>query len=601
MSQSPNQNVDSFERNVVGWTINDGAFRHLVNQNSLIVTIDTQGKVVDVNSNYCDLTGFSKEDLNGSGFKLLFDRDFYHCQFKQILSTIHSETKWRGTVATVTKDGSRKWIDTTIIPVLSESKAPLGYFAFGFETVQQKQSTAETEGDNRDSLTGLLDRASLLEVVQHSIDQNKCENYALLFIDLDRFKLINDSFGHELGEKLLIEMAQRIEHGVSACCSTKVARLGGDEFAIYAEDFESQEAIESIADGLLQAVTNSFEMNGIPVNPTISIGIATNKGSYTSARKLLSDADFAMYEAKQAGRNCFVVFNPSLREKTENRIKIESDLRNASSREEFYLKYQPIVSLETGALEGVESLIRWKHPERGEISPVEFIPIAEETGAIIPIGEWVIEEACRQFVAWQKSLGPNAPGCIHVNVSRRQLISADLVDFVKMKLAEHKMPAECLHLEVTESTMMNDMSTAVDKLGTLQSLGIKIDMDDFGTAYSSLSCLHEIPVNVLKIDRGFVSRVNERRDLAALLHAMATLAENLGLEVVAEGIEDADQVALLQSLGCQYGQGYFFAKPITPEEIEEFVLTRATNKAKPSLTTDYLGLELGDIYQNGAN
>ena len=600
MSQAPNQNVDSCERNVSGWTIKDEAFRHLINQSSLIVSIDTQGAVVDVNSKYCDLTGFSKAELVGSGYKQLFDRDFYRCKFKQIVSVMQSGTKWRGPFASVKKNGNRIWIDTTIIPVFSDSKELIGYFAFGFEIFQKIQSTPETKSNRRDSLTGLLDRASFLEAVQHSIDKNS-ENYALLLIDLDRFKLINDSFGHEVGDKLLIEMAQRIEQGICACCSTKVARLGGDEFAIYAEGFESHETTRALADRLFQAFTNGFEMNGISVHPTISIGIATNKEGYTSALKLLSDADFAMYEAKRSGRNCFIAFDPSLREKTENRIRIESDLRNASSRKEFFLKYQPIVSLETGALEGVESLIRWNHPTRGTISPDEFIPIAEETGLIVPIGEWVIDEACRQFVAWQNSLGLNAPGCIHVNVSRRQLVSPDLVEFVKMKLAEHEMPAECLHLEVTESTMMNDMSTAVDKLGALQSLGIKIDMDDFGTAYSSLSCLHEIPVNVLKIDRGFVARVNERRDLAALLHAMATLADNLGLEVVAEGIEDADQVALLQSLGCQYGQGFFFAKPISPKEIEEFISTRAANKAKPSLTSDFLGLELGDIYQNGAN
>ncbi|MBX3438395.1 MAG: EAL domain-containing protein, partial [Planctomycetaceae bacterium] len=250
----------------------------------------------------------------------------------------------------------------------------------------------------------------------------------------------------------------------------------------------------------------------------------------------------------------------------------ENELRTALSREEFRLAYQPIVSLETGRLAGLEALIRWQHPQRGLLAPGAFISVAEETGLIVPIGTWVLDEVGRQLAEWRHTLGPDAPECIHVNLSRKQLLLPNLVEVVTNMLRKHRLPATCLHLEVTESGIMHNPQAAIGILQRLRQLGVKIDMDDFGTGHSSLSCLHDFPLDVLKVDRAFVENVQKGRDLTAVLHAVVTLADNLGLQVVAEGIQEADQVSLLQALGCEYGQGYFFAAPMSPDQFEEFVL-----------------------------
>ena len=426
-----------------------------------------------------------------------------------------------------------------------------------------------------DSLTHLPNRASILRSIQSEIDRGPGNRFALLFLDLDRFKVVNDSFGHEVGDELLREIAQRLRRTLRATDTILSARLGSDEFVVLLSDLSNWKDAILVTERILQTISESYQLQGHTVHTTASIGIVTSDPGYNVASDMLRDADLAMDEAKAAGKACYAVFEQSIREREQARHRIENELRQTVARSNFKLTYQPIVSLESGDLEGFESLIRWEHPELGLIGPDEFIPVAEDTGLIISIGQWALDEACRQLAEWRQMLGANAPPCIHVNVSRRQLLLPDLVKIVEQTLKKHALPPGCLHLEVTESMIMHDPALTVATLQKLRDLGVKIDMDDFGTGYSSLSCLHEFPIDVLKIDRSFVVNVKRVRDFAALLQAVLTLAENLGMQVVSEGIEDTDQLATLQAMGCEFGQGYFFSKPMNADDARNYIMARA--------------------------
>lgn len=426
-----------------------------------------------------------------------------------------------------------------------------------------------------DALTGLPNRAAILRTIQNVIDREDGSHFAILFLDCDGFKLINDSLGHDVGDELLKEISYRLRNKLRLADSVMPARLGGDEFVVLLKDLACPADAITVAMRLQQTLSEQYQLGEHTVYSSASIGVVTSEHRSATACDMLRDADLAMYQAKTGGKACFAVFNQNLRDNARNRLRVEIELREAISRDELVLVYQPIVSLETGEMEGVEALLRWMHPERGLISPVEFISIAEESGLIVRIGSWALDEACRQFAEWQHSLPDVArPPCIHVNVSRKQLLSPDLVRVVEQSLARHTVPSECLHLELTESMIMEDPEITIAVLNNLRQLGVKIDIDDFGTGYSSLSCLQEFPIDVLKIDRAFVANLKRVRDFSAVLHAVITLADNLGLQVVAEGIEDAEQLVLLQALGCQYGQGYFFAKPMPADQIGNFAASR---------------------------
>ncbi len=306
------------------------------------------------------------------------------------------------------------------------------------------------------------------------------------------------------------------------------------------------------------------------MHSTASIGIVTSNISAENADEILRDADIAMYEAKLAGKGRFVIFDTSMRQRMETRLDLENDLRLALDRGQLFLLYQPIVSLQTGRLESFEALLRWNHPVRGLISPGEFIPIAEDTGLILPIGEWVMREACRQFARWRLTMGDAVPRSISVNLSRNQLALQDLPRTIKTILDQTGMEPGCLHLEVTESAVMKDAAAATKTLQAIKDLGVKLDMDDFGTGYSSLSCLHQFPIDVLKIDRSFIANIEVGKDIAAMVQAVGQLARNLSITVVAEGIETVEQALVVQSLDCDFGQGYFFSKPLTADDAAKF-------------------------------
>ena len=426
-----------------------------------------------------------------------------------------------------------------------------------------------TEGKVSDPLTGLPNRILFLDRLGRAIERTTRhgEAFAVLFLDLDRFKLVNDSLGHEAGDRLLIAIAERLEHSVRAVDTVArvggehtIARLGGDEFTILLEGIRHVSDAVRVAERIQDNLKQPFQLDGHDLFTSASIGIATSETGYDAPEDLLRDADTAMYQAKALGKARCEVFDVNMREQAIARLELETDLRKAVERQEFQLHYQPIMSFKTGLLAGFEALIRWRHPTRGLVEPARFIHVAEETGLIVPMGSWVIREACRQLRAWHVEMPWTSALTVHVNLSGKQFIQSDLAHEIAAVLQESRLPASNLSLEITESAIIENPDTVVMILEQLKALGIQISIDDFGTGHSSLSYLHRFPINSLKIDRSFVSAMSSEQ--SGIVRAIVGLAHALQLEVIAEGVETAPHLAQLTQLGCEYGQGYLFAAPL---------------------------------------
>ncbi|MBD2000050.1 EAL domain-containing protein [Leptolyngbya sp. FACHB-541] len=433
-----------------------------------------------------------------------------------------------------------------------------------------------------DALTGLPNRALLTDRLKQVVQMAKRDSsyqFAVLFIDVDRFKVINDSLGHMLGDELLMAIAQRLCDCLRP--TDTVARLGGDEFVILLEDINDVNSVTTIADRVQQELTLPFSLNGHEVFTSASIGIALSETGYELPEDLLRDADTAMYRAKAQGRARYEIFNTGMHVRALALLHLETDLRRAiaadqltGDRQEFQLYYQPIVSLKTRCVVGFEALLRWQHPTRGFISPVEFIPIAEETGLIIPIGDWVLREACRQMQIWHAEFPMKLPLSLSVNLSSKQF-TPRLIRQIERVLQDTHLDTRSLRLEITESALMENLESAADLLAQVRSLGIQLSMDDFGTGYSSLSYLHRFPIDTLKIDRSFIKKVDADGEQLAIVRTIITLAWNLGMDVVAEGVETLKQLAQLRSLKCEYGQGYLFSKPLDSQAAQRVIAAQS--------------------------
>jgi diguanylate cyclase (GGDEF)-like protein/PAS domain S-box-containing protein len=419
--------------------------------------------------------------------------------------------------------------------------------------------------------TGLPNRACLWTVSRTSSEVRKgAKNfYIVLFLDLDRFKVINDSLGHVAGDQLLIEVSGRLVQCLRP--GDTVARLGGDEFALLLEDIRDTGELSNIADRIQKELAEPFSIKSQQVFSTASIGIAIGSESYEKPEHVLRDADIAMYQAKARGKARHEIFDSTMYESTIHRLQIETDLRQAAERKEFFIHYQPVIDLQENTVVGFEALLRWQHPTRGVVPPNEFIPLAEETGLILPIGEWVLREACSQVCAWQKHYTMTTPLKISVNISSKQLSQRDFVKLVSGILDETGLDASCLALEITESLIMENPEASGVIMTQLRNLGIHIHIDDFGTGYSSLSYIHRIPVNALKIDRSFVNKMFSNDENMEIIKAIISLAHNLNLYLIAEGLELTDQLTHLKKLKCHYGQGYLFSKPMEVKDIEQWL------------------------------
>lgn len=428
-----------------------------------------------------------------------------------------------------------------------------------------------------DRLTNLPNRVLFMNRLADALKlKRRRKNYlfAVLFIDLDRFKLVNDSLGHMVGDQLLIAIARCLE----SCLRPKdtVARFGGDEFAILLKNIKDVNDAISVVRRIQEQLKLPFKLNGQEVFTSISVGIALNTIDYERPEDLLRDADTAMYQAKALGKARYEVFNSAMHDHVLTLLQLENSLQRAVERQELQIHYQPIVFLETGKITGFEALVRWQHPDRGLIFPNDFISIAEETGVIIPIGYWVLREVCRQLRAWQLQF-PESSLTISVNLSSKQFLQADLVTQISQILQETGLNPRHLKLEISESVIMENPESATVMLLQLKDLGFELHMDDFGTGYSSLSYLHRFPFDLLKIDRSFISRMDVNGKDLEIVRAIITLARNLNIDVIAEGLETAEQLAQLRALQCKYGQGYLFSKPVD-QEVAEALIVKSLSK-----------------------
>lgn len=420
-----------------------------------------------------------------------------------------------------------------------------------------------------DALTRLPNRALILEHLAQAIQRRQRDPgylFALLFLDLDRFSVINDSLGHSLGDLLLIAIGQRLRARLRP--EDSIARLGGDEFLILATDLKHPDDAVCCAERMEQALRVPFAINQHDIHTSASIGIVLADDRYHDPEALLRDADIAMYAAKKRDAPCrrYTLFKPAMHDQALHIMELERDLRRAVDRREFLIYYQPVVHLASGRLKGFEALVRWRHPEHGLILPNDFIPVAEETLLILPIGHLVLEEACRQVAVWANQYSP--PPIINVNLSGRQFTSTDLAGEIDQLVRQHGCDPALLNLEITESAIMSDVEAAQATLQRLHQQGFQLSMDDFGTGYSSLSYLHQFPFDVLKIDRSFIQALGQDSSRSKIVHTIIALARTLGKTVVAEGVETREQAEYLAALGCDFGQGYYFSRPVDAETAE---------------------------------
>ena len=464
-------------------------------------------------------------------------------------------------------DGHPVWVSVSASLVRDVNGQPL-YLVTQIEDIAERRASGEALAHQaiHDPLTGLPNRLQFVERLDRELTRanQRHERIAVLFLDLDRFKLVNDSLGHSAGDRLLVAVADRLSATMGP--TDVVARFGGDEFTILCHNVTSEETAELVAERLAQAIAKPVALMEGEVFVTASVGIALSGGAADTPETLVSNADAAMYRAKDNGRDRAELFDAKTHHRAVDDLRTGNELHRAIERGEMRIYYQPMISLDTGTLFGFEALIRWEHPERGLVPPMEFVPLAEETGLIVPLGAWALEESCRQAVRWHDA-SPDAPQLsMSVNLSPRQLAEPALPNEVARVLHDTGIQPSALWLEITESTLMRDAESAVSALGALRALGLHLAVDDFGSGYSSLAYLERLPVEALKIDRSFTEGVGARKDSTAIVGAIVSLAGALHLSTVAEGIETAEQLRLLRGMGCEIGQGYLFG-PARPAEV----------------------------------
>jgi diguanylate cyclase (GGDEF)-like protein/PAS domain S-box-containing protein len=537
---------------------NEAKFRSLIQNSSDVITILNQ------------VLGYEVEELINS---IIFEF-CYHEDLEVVKDTFDFIIKNPKESITVEfrfwhKDGSWRYLEAIGTNLINDPSVN-GIVINSRDVTERKKFEEQLRHNaHHDSLTLLPNRKLFLEWLDHALRKAKRhQNYifAVLFLDLDRFKIINDSLGHVMGDQLLVELGQRLQSCLRE--TDKIARFGGDEFAILVEDIHEMHEAIRVAERINEALIQPFSLQEREIFCNASIGIAVSTANYQNPADILRDADTALYRAKERGRTRYEVFDVDMRHHALTFLQLETDLRRALENSEFQLHYQPIVSLETGQITAVETLIRWQPPQQSIISPATFIPVAEETGLINPIGEWVLREACRQMCLWDAAHLFKQPILLNVNVSAKQFNQPDLVKQVDKILLETGLRPSRLSLEITESVLMENPEAATVTFSQLNAMGVQLSMDDFGTGYSSLSYLHRFPIHSLKIDRSFVSRMRGDDQNFEIIRAIITLASNLKINVVAEGVETQEQLLHLKHLQCGYGQGYLFSKPLSAEKIE---------------------------------
>ena len=530
--------------------------------------VDTEGRWIKVNRSLCQITRYSEAELLATTTHEITPhaRDL-HADREQMEAVVRGDLpSYRIEKRLIRADGEPVWVLLTVSLVRDVEGRPLHFVSHVEDISDRKRIEEASEPSLADPLTGLANRTLLMDHIELALARlrRRSEAMGVLFLDLDRFKVVNDSLGHAAGDRLLMQVAGRLRATVRA--GDTVARLGGDSFAVLSEELHDERDPIATAERLADAVAMPFDIDGREAFVTTSVGIVYTSDPAHDPEVLLTSAEAAMYRAKENGKARYEVFDEGMRARARERLDTESALHWAVERDEIALVYQPVVEVESGATVGAEALVRWNHPERGTIPPLDFIPLAEETGLILPIGRWVIEEACRQMAQW-RAAETSPTFTMSVNLSAVQLAHPDLPDIVAGALAESGVSPSNLCLEVTESVAMQSAKSMAQMLKRLRALGVSLAIDDFGTGYSSLSYLRDFPFDVLKIDRSFVETLGKDPQGGPIVGAVIALAQALELTTVAEGVETRGQLSELRRLGCRAAQGYLFGEPRPAEPL----------------------------------
>ncbi len=577
-------------RRTQGTVIASAARLHHIVETSpdLIGVLDQRGCYTFANHAHEAMLGRKAEDLIGtSPFAFMHPDELADVQERfgrRMLRDTRNSAPRSGIVLRLRHvEGQYIWIEARTQMVFDAAGDSAGLLIIGRDISDRVDLEARLRHQAfHDPLTGLPNRALFMDRLTQALNrgERRSATTAVLFLDLDRFKLINDSLGHEAGDALLVAVSERLRTCLRP--ADTVARFGGDEFIVLLEDGVTQESAAAVTRRVLAALTKPYELNGSEVFSGASIGITLSDAAHARPDELVREADIALFEAKAAGRGSYVRFDASMKARSADRLDLETDLRQALGRGELRVYYQPEIDIPTGLMVGMEALVRWQHPRRGLIGPDRFIPLAEETGLILEIGPWVLEQACRDTRRWQEQHLGTRPLVVSVNLSPREFVCQEMPDEVAQILQRTGLDAGSLRLEITETAMMHDLDLTSRTLETLKELGVWLAIDDFGTGYSSLNYLRRFPVDTIKIDRSFISGLESDAGAVSIVRAITALGHALGMDVTAEGIETAAQLALMEAVSCDRGQGYLFSRPVPAFELDELLRRDAATRSSGS-------------------